>query len=382
MEKIRRRAAKLLSALLVAGAALALVTSPNDAMAYARKGLELCASVIIPSLFPFFVLSGMVVELGFASYIGKLFERLMRPLFGVGGACAAPLALGFVGGYPTGARTAILLYEKGVCSRAETERMLAFCNNSGPAFILGVVGAGVFGSGAAGVLLYLAHAAASIIVGILFRIFGGKVDAKRGEKPQFSSEVSSLAPAFASSVASALNATLGICAFVVFFTVVINMLVRLGAIPFAAGLLAKLPLLDEQGASQLLTGLIEISSGVWTLKDAVGGLRRELALAAFMLGWAGLSVHCQVLGFILKSGLSTRPYLIGKLLHGVVSAALVWAVAGLFRFDAPVASYLAEQVASTAALGFFAALGLSVLPALLLTAVFYVVSFVQERRRG
>ena len=44
----------------------------------------------------------------------------------------------------------------------EAERLLAFCNNSGPAFILGVVGVGVFGSSRVGLLLYLAHAAASI----------------------------------------------------------------------------------------------------------------------------------------------------------------------------------------------------------------------------
>ncbi len=61
----------------------------------------------------------------------------MAPLFRAGGACSSALALGFVGGYPVGARTAIALYENGQCSKTEAERLLAFCNNSGPAFILG-----------------------------------------------------------------------------------------------------------------------------------------------------------------------------------------------------------------------------------------------------
>ncbi len=93
----------------------------------------------------------------------------MRPLFHVSGACASAFALGFIGGYPVGAKTAISLYENGMCTKTEAERLLAFCNNSGPAFILGVVGAGVFASSRVGVLLYLAHAAASICIGILFR---------------------------------------------------------------------------------------------------------------------------------------------------------------------------------------------------------------------
>ena len=138
-------------------ATLALVLWPEQAMEAMRDGIKLCGNVILPSLFPFFVLSSLVVELGMSRYLGRLLEPVMAPLFYVNGNCAAALALGFVGGYPVGARTAIQIYENGQCSRTEAERMLAFCNNSGPAFIRGVVGAGVFGSGTVGLLLYLAH---------------------------------------------------------------------------------------------------------------------------------------------------------------------------------------------------------------------------------
>ena len=122
-------------------ATLALMLYPQESMQAARDGLTLCGNVIIPSLFPFFVLSSLVVELGLAGYLGRMLEGVMRPLFNVSGVCASAFALGFVGGYPVGARTAIDLYQKGMCTRTEAERLLAFCNNSGPAFILGVVGA-------------------------------------------------------------------------------------------------------------------------------------------------------------------------------------------------------------------------------------------------
>ena len=151
------------SALLIATAAL--VISPGEAINGAKDGLALCFNVIVPSLFPFFVLSSLVVELGMSRYLGRLLEPIMVPLFRVNGSCATALALGFIGGYPVGARTAIQIYENGQCSRTEAERMLAFCNNSGPAFILGVVGAGVFGSGTVGLLLYLAHLLASLLAG-------------------------------------------------------------------------------------------------------------------------------------------------------------------------------------------------------------------------
>lgn len=162
-------------------ATLALMFWPKDSMAAARDGLTLCYNVIIPSLFPFFVLSALVVDLGLAGHLGRALEGIMRPLFNVPGACAPALALGFVGGYPVGARTALQLYQKGMCTKTEAERLLAFCNNSGPAFILGVVGAGVFASSKVGVLLYLAHAAASVCVGLVFRFY--KAGKRRGRAP-------------------------------------------------------------------------------------------------------------------------------------------------------------------------------------------------------
>ena len=157
----KERVRDLLLGLALLCATLALMLYPQPSMEAAKSGLALCYNVIIPSLFPFFVLSSLVVELGLAGYLGRLLEGLMRPLFHVSGACASAFALGFIGGYPVGAKTAISLYENGMCTKTEAERLLAFCNNSGPAFILGVVGAGVFASSRVGVLLYLAHAAAS-----------------------------------------------------------------------------------------------------------------------------------------------------------------------------------------------------------------------------
>ena len=276
-------------------------------MEAAKSGLALCYNVIIPSLFPFFVLSSLVVELGLAGYLGRLLEGLMRPLFHVSGACASAFALGFIGGYPVGAKTAISLYENGMCTKTEAERLLAFCNNSGPAFILGVVGAGVFASSRVGVLLYLAHAAASICIGILFRFYKAGPTARREERqsrPQFHAQ--RFTTAFTGSIKNSFLSTLNICAFVVFFTVVIQLLIRSGFLPGLAQVLGTVlaPFgLTPEWAQRLLTGALEISSGVWTLSGD-GTLSGKLILAAFMLGWAGISVHCQVLSFIGGSGLS------------------------------------------------------------------------------
>jgi hypothetical protein len=99
-----------------------------------------------------------------------------------------------------------------------------------------------------------------------------------------------------------------------------------------------------------------------------------MSMAAFMLGWAGLSVHCQVLSFVSGSGLSARTYILGKLLHGVLAAVFTYFLAGIFAPDDAVASYLAQQVTTIATMGFKNTLLISLISAAVLAAIFVIIS--------
>lgn len=332
--------------------ALSLMCFPQESMSAVRNGLTLCYNVIIPSLFPFFVLSTLVVDLGLARYLGRMTQGIMEPLFRVPGVCSSAFILGFIGGYPVGAKTAIELYEKGHCNKTEAERLLAFCNNSGPAFILGVVGAGIFVSSSIGLLLHLAHGLASVCVGLLFRFYGKSEPSRYTINPHFDAQRGSVA--FTNAIKSSFFSTLNICAFVTFFTVVIEILFISNFLPTLAHLLALV--LAPFGftvtlAQQFITGLIELSSGVWTLADS-GSMVDSLPMAAFMLGWAGLSVHCQVLSFLSSSGLSSRTYFLGKLLHGGLSALIVSLLYRVLPLNLEVSTFIAYQTNTVSNLEF------------------------------
>ena len=226
-----------------------------------QKMKQRLSVLYMPALFPFFVLASLVVGSGLAQRMGGLLEPVMRPLFRVNGSCAAALALGFVGGYPVGARTAIQLYQQGQCSKTEAQRLLAFCNNSGPAFILGAVGAGVFGSGKAGIALYLCHMAASLLVGLLFRFYrpgdGPSSPRRMGERFQ----AVSFSAAFPRAVTGAMASSLNICAFILCFSVVVRLLTLSGLLDGAAGLLSALPpplRLSPEWSRRLLVGALVV----------------------------------------------------------------------------------------------------------------------------
>ena len=376
--------ALILAALLLAIGAL--IRFPHESIQAATDGLSLSLNVIIPSLFPFFVLSSLMVRLGFTRHFGRVFEPVMQPLFRVSGASASALVLGFVGGYPIGAKTAISLYEEGQISKVEAERLLAFSNNSGPAFILGVVGVGIFASSHVGVILYATHAIASILVGLLFRFWGTQGDTPCvGRRIHRMDSGARFSDAFIESVTGAFQSTLHICGFVIFFTVFIRLLFLAGAIPAAASVFGALFAglgLDYDWIPMLFTGLIELSSGVWSLREVAGQMSSAIAMAAFMLGWAGLSVHCQVLSFIGGSGLSVRSYILGKFLHGLFSASLIFLLTALIPFDIPVAATLAEGVSGIAAMDFYTSIRIASRAAALLFGLVLLICFVFARRAG
>lgn len=322
----------------------ALVSAPTQAVEGAKNGLNLCCNVIIPSLFPFFVISSMAVDLGLAAYLGRLLEGVMRPLFRVSGSCAIAVVLGFIGGYPLGAKTALELYHQGLCTKVETERLLAFCNNSGPAFILGVVGVGVFGSSAIGLLLYASHCAASLLTGLIFRFYGTQQEKRTPCTHVKPITTTTIPAAFTGGVVRSFASTLNICAFVIFFSAMLQLLASYGAFTAFAKLLALLGV-SPQFAPQLVAGLLELTSGVSSLSGAASSVG-TISIAAFMLGWAGLSVHCQVLCFLVDGGLSPRTYLSGKFLHGIISAALTYALVSHLPLTYPVSYYLNSQTQS------------------------------------
>ncbi len=308
---------RLLLRLTTAVFALALLFFPQAGAQGARDGLTLCAATLIPSLFPAFVVTDLAIELGLGRWLGKRLAPVMEPAFHLSGVCGAPLALGLLGGYPVGAQSLRQLMAQGQCSREEAQRLLAFCNNSGPAFILGVVGSAVFGSLPIGLYLWFIHALSALCVGLLLR----KEGQYRSVHSLPAEATSSPASALTRSVKQALSSILQVSAFVVLFQVILE-------------LIQAIPLPDiacSQSCQALLMGMLELTGGICALTEELT-LPGRLALAAFLLGWGGLSVHCQTAALLEDTGLSFVPYVQAKLLQGLLGAGLCLLLLPLFPF--------------------------------------------------
>ena len=115
---------------LVAAAVLAVAAGilflPSAASDGARKGLDFCGQILIPSLFPFMVLSSFIVKSGLAARMSTVLEPITRLLFRLPGCTGATIAVSLIGGYPAGARGIKALLERGDITPKQGERMLGF----------------------------------------------------------------------------------------------------------------------------------------------------------------------------------------------------------------------------------------------------------------
>ncbi len=308
---------------------ICLVIFSNTNLSAAKNGLVLWANSIVPSLFPFFVATELLSHTNFTYYLGHILNKIMKPVFNVRGEGSFALIMGIISGYPIGAKIAANFREKNICSKEECERLLSFTNNSGPLFIIGTVGVTMFGNSTIGFLLLITHLLASLTVGVIFRFW--KYNSKSSDenysqrqKNKNNISLSNLGGIIGNSISTSINTILLIGGFVVIFSVIISILKNSNLLDVLCGCvkplfsLLQIPFSFAEG---FVSGIIELTNGLNLICNIPQKkLSINIILASFLLGLGGISILLQVWSCIAKTDLSIKPYILGKILHGIFSA--------------------------------------------------------------
>lgn len=308
-----------------------------------KKGLALWANSVVPSLFPFFVATDLLMHTNFVNILGRFLNKLMKPLFNIRGEGAFGFIMGLISGYPVGAKIACDFRENNICSKEECERLLSFTNNSGPLFIVGTVGICMFGNSTIGLLLLTTHILACITVGIIFRFWKfnkSTFNIDKNSKSNFSKNknvtFSNLGEVLGNSITSSISTVLMIGGFVVIFSSIISILKSSGILNSLVYILTPLfdfMHIDSSFIYGILTGLLEITNGISIISNIhIKAISINIILTAFLLGFGGLSVLLQVLSITSKTDLSIKPYFYGKILHGFLAAFYTFIFMNVFPF--------------------------------------------------
>lgn len=232
---------------------------------------------------------------GLCGYLGKFLEKPVRVLFALPGSAGAAACMSFVAGYPVGVGMTAALFSDGRISQSDAQRMTLFCVNAGPAFVIGGVGAGMLGSVRAGVIIFVSLTLASLALGVLTRFIPhNKTDAHAA--PAISGLP--LSRALTEAVADGTKNMISICAWIVMFACAAQ----------------YIPLLRLPDWANLLLGCtLEVTGGC----ASAAGVFNIPAIAA-VLGWGGVSVHCQIMRHIKTCG-TPLPYFSARALSAPLS---------------------------------------------------------------
>ena len=252
-----------------------LVLFSQNNLPAVKSGLALWANSVIPSIFPFFVSTELLMHTNIISQLGRLFTPIMKPIFNIRGEGGFALIMGIISGYPMGAKIASAFRENNICTKEECERLLSFTNNSGPLFIIGTIGVLMFGNTTIGILLFITHVLACITVGIIFRFWktskkysGYSRSFLDGSKNASTVSFCNLGEVLAESITSSISTILLIGGFVVIFSSIISILKSSGILSILATILSPLfncLSIDTNFISPLITGLLEITNGIQSI---------------------------------------------------------------------------------------------------------------------
>lgn len=308
---------------------LGIVRYPQISLNSALNGLNTWANIVFPSLFPFFIISEILIEMGFVNFIGDSLQPIIKPIFNVSGEGAFPFAMSIISGYPMGAKITSLLREKKIISKIEADKIACFSSTSGPLFMLGAVTVGMLKTPAAAPLILYPHYLGAITVGLILRFYGKRyIKDTRNERYIIKNPLIYINKDYpigmilGNCVKNSLNTIFTVGGFIIFYSVATELLFASKAFNIIIHLIDYIiPLeLNMDVLQGLIAGILEITTGCNKISSLNIDFIQKVLIINFLIGWGGFSIHSQALSFISKTDINAKMYIFSKFLHGILSS--------------------------------------------------------------
>ncbi|MGN0818226.1 MAG: hypothetical protein ACI4L9_04580 [Candidatus Coproplasma sp.] len=296
----------LLSAALVFFAA-AFIARPERYVPVCFEGIALWAECVLPSLFPFMVITLILVKTGAAQAASRPFARAAG-IFGLPPVASAVFLMSVCSGYPAGSRIVCEYCECGALNAGDAKKMAALCSTSGPLFIIGSVGYKMFADKRVGLIIYAAHVVSVAIIGAGYCLLCKRDYSPRGNMQNFKGNI--LYDSFYSAVISVIVAGGFICFFYTLSAVIADVKL-LYPLEFALNLI-----FGEGAAGAVCLGLCEATGGCAALAACLSPY--ALPLAGFLITFGGISIIAQQLCYLTRCGVKCGGFIAVKFLQGLL----------------------------------------------------------------
>ena len=258
---------------------------------------------VFPNLFPFLILSGLLINYGFIDFCNATFGKFMKKLFNISGNASFIFFMSLFTGFPSNSKYTKDLYEKGYITLDEANRILTFTHFSNPLFIIGTVGQ--FLSYKIALLILLSHYLGNIIIGICFK---KKVSNKHTY--QTSKQILPFGLCLANSIKNSLDTLLLIFGTITTFFIVTSII---------DSMIVVSPLFQT-----IINGLLEMTQGIEYVNMLNISIKFKAILIVMFISFGGISVHTQVLSIISDTNIKYKGFLISRIFHSLISGLILY----------------------------------------------------------
>lgn len=263
--------------------------------------LDIWVNNLIPSLFPMFILSDILITYNFVKYIPKWFINIFSYLFNIKKECTLVFFLSMLSGFPSNAKNIRKLYDMNIINSKEASHMLMFTHFSNPLFILGTLAIFFLNNKKLGIIILLSHYLSNFIIGIIFRKFNTISNNTSNEKEKDLH----FGPVFVNAIKSSVDTLLLILGTLTCFLIISAIIINRFNLNSYNSLLIKSIL-------EITMGLKELS--LFNFNDLT-----KVILSSCILSFGGLSVHMQVVSQLIDTDISYKYFFIGRVFQVVIS---------------------------------------------------------------
>lgn len=302
-----------------------LIINPNKYINSAFNGILIWAKAVLPALFPFFFITKLLTELGGIQILAKTFHKITQKIFHINGIGSYVFFTSILSGYPVGAKITSELYEKNLITKNESHRLITFTSTSGPLFIIGTVGVGMFGSAKLGFIVLISHFLGAIVNGLIFRNY--KYDKKnKNEKYELKFKVIE-DNILEKTMISAINSVLIVGGFITIFFIFIDIFNDIGLIRLLNKILCEcfsLFGINSDYVISISTGIFEMTRGCYELSTSYIDFNIATIITTFLVTFGGISTQLQAMTFLQKCGIKTSFFVLQKLSHSLIASFLAF----------------------------------------------------------
>lgn len=275
--------------------------------------LDIWITSVLPALFPFFVISDILISYDVIRYIPKVIKNLFKKLFNVSDNGLVVIILSMLSGFPSNARNIKNMYNSNKISKKEGEHLLYFTHFSNPMFILGTLVSIFLKKKELGLIIFISHYLPNIIIGILLR----KLNTNKLDTNYNNDINNNFGLVLTKSIRKSLDSVFNILGTLTVFLIISSLLINVFNF--------------NNGISLLIKSILELTSGLKELSNFNLSNSYLVIASSCILSFGGLSVHMQVINELSDTDISYSNFFIGRIIQVILSLVVSYMLC-LFTF--------------------------------------------------